>query len=205
MHKLKKPNLSRRSIMKIRVSITVILFLFLSLFTKNYSVIILFIAALIHESGHIIVSNVTNLKMRSMKFDIFGASLITENNMSSYSDEVMVAIAGPLLNFLTSMPLLFIPSVRRSSYCELFLYSSLFLAIINILPIRDFDGGRVFYILLSKAKDPKFAYNCISVSSFFIIFSFWTLSVYLLMRFNFSLSLFIFSESLFFKLFMREK
>ena len=191
--------------MKIRVRFTAILLILSLLLTKSYYIFILLLAAAIHEIGHILMAKLTRVRMSKLELDIFGASLVTQNSISSYSAELKVAIAGPLFNFFSAATVFFFCRFNpQNKYTELFLVSSLFLGIINILPIRSFDGGRIFYIILAEKLGPQKAYSCITISSFLIIFSLWTFSIYLILKFSFSLSLFIFSVSLFLKLFVKE-
>jgi membrane-associated protease RseP (regulator of RpoE activity) len=78
------------------------------------------------------------------------------------------------------------------------------LGILNLLPIREFDGGRILGALLCRVGSQRAAQKTVNALSFFCVFTLWSFSVYLLLRFAASLSLFVFSISLFFKLFIRE-
>ena len=74
-----------------------------------------------------------------------------------------------------------------------------------MLPIRDFDGGRIAYCLLSMGLSPRVADTALSVTSFAILLALWMLSVYMMLQFGASLSLFVFSFSLLCKLFVSKE
>jgi len=161
------------------------------------------LAAAVHESGHIIAARLLRIKFYEMRLGIFGARLNTGAGMYSYKTELLLAAAGPFANFLSllfAFPLLhFFPTA--SDYIKLFLLSSAALGIMNLLPVKSFDGGRIFTCIFSS-KSPLAVEKFLSFLSFLSIFTLWCVSLYLLLRFSTSLSLFIFSVSLFAKIFI---
>ena len=91
----------------------------------------------------------------------------------------------------------------KSEAAELFALASLVLAILNLLPISELDGGRIVYCTLASRFSVECAKRVVDALSFAIIFSLWTLSVYLILRLGASLSLFVFSCFLFGKIFIK--
>ena len=156
------------------------------------------LAATLHELGHIGVAKILHIPFRSLTLTPFGASLIPSGDMGSYTDEALIAAAGPFVNLLSALGLY--PFAKGTDgFLFSFFVSSLFLGLLNLLPISELDGGRILSCWLSRRHDPA---RILVVTSFLIIFILWTLSVYLLLRVGSSLSLFIFSCSLFCKLFV---
>jgi stage IV sporulation protein FB len=136
-----------------------------------------------------------------MKLGIFGATLQTDRALCSYGKEIILAAAGPLTNLLCFA--LCLVSDAKSETAELFKLASLVLAILNLLPISELDGGRIVYCTLASSFSVECAKRVVDALSFAIIFSLWTLSVYLILRLGASLSLFVFSCFLFGKIFIK--
>ena len=192
---MKKPSL------KIRLSFTGALMIVALFLSHSYISIAAILASALHELGHIIAAKFCKIPLKELKLGIFGASLTPANYLFSYKKEIFLALAGPFINLAYSIPLL-IFLTSQNDFFQLFIATSLFLGLLNLLPITDFDGGRILYCLLSYKFSPEAARKAVRFSSFILVFILWTLSVYLLIKLASSLSLFIFSLSLFAKLFL---
>ena len=186
---------------KTRLSISLFgLLMIISLFlTHSYLSLAALAAAFIHELAHIAVARAVGVGLS--RLDIFGASLMMSGELSSYKKEAAVAIAGPLSNLLL-FALLLPFSSEENEYLALFMGASLFLGLLNLLPIKDLDGGRVLFCTLASFFSLNVAQAVLRVLSFLTIFSLWSLSVYLILRLGASLSLFVFSSALFCKTFL---
>ena len=162
------------------------------------------LAAAIHELGHIIAAKLFNIRLCEMNFGLLGARLKTSGSLCSYSQEILLCFFGPLFNFLSAI-IVYVFSKNAgniSEEIEFFILSSLILAILNLLPIRTFDGGRILEAVLLYFMPVEKVFFIINLLSFFIIFSLWCVSVYFLLIYTSSLGLFIFSLSLFVSLFI---
>lgn len=175
----------------------------ISLFlTHSYLSLAALTAAALHECAHILAARALGVSLGGLRLDIFGASLSLKGDLPSYKREAAVALAGPLFNLLSAALLL--PLLPRSSdFLSLFVSASLFLGVLNLLPVKDLDGGRALFCLLASLLTPRAASAVLGLLSFLVILSLWTLSVYLLLRLGASLSLFVFSSALFCKCFLR--
>lgn len=186
--------------MKIRIGFFAIVLAIALIITHSFEALACFLAAFIHELGHIIAARISDVNFREMRLTPFGASLIPSSTMGSFSDEIFICAAGPAINLLCALLVSFIPA--SCDLLDLFILSSLFLGILNLLPISSFDGGRILFSIIEAKSSFLFARKIVYVSSFILIFSLWTLSLYLLIKTASSLSLFVFSCSLFAKLFL---
>ena len=191
----------KKRALKIRLSISGILMVIALITTHSYISLAALLAAAMHELGHVLTAHLLNIPLREMKLGIFGASLSLSDSFLSYKKEIILAAAGPLTNIACVLLSIFLFDIQNDFF-ELFISSSLFLGILNLLPILDFDGGRILLCLLSLKISPDVALRILKISSFILIFTLWALSVYLLLKLSSSLSLFIFSISLFAKLFI---
>ena len=188
--------------LKVKFSFSSIIMIIALILTHSYLSLAAILAAFFHELGHIIAAKICKIPLQELRLGIFGASLTSNPLLCSYKSEVILALAGPLVNLFSVALLLPVYGIFKNEFCSLFIAASLFLGILNLLPIYEFDGGRILYCALSHLHSQKLARQWIFASSFILIFSLWTLSIYLLLRLSSSLSLFIFSLSLFSKIFL---
>lgn len=187
--------------MKIKIGLfTIIMLISLFLFSSVFSFAAL-LAAFIHEAGHIFTAKLLKIELKELSLGLFGAGMTTTTSLLSFNKEILLCFAGPALNlicFIVLLPFGF----SDLSFGNYFLISSLFLGILNLLPISDFDGGRILSAILCKALPQKNVFAIMNLISFLFIFSLWSLSVYLILRVAFSLSLFLFSSAMFVRIFI---
>ncbi|MBQ7375324.1 MAG: hypothetical protein IJW52_00370 [Clostridia bacterium] len=193
--------MKKRQKMKLGISFFSLLMLLSLILTHSYLSLAAIVAAALHECGHIIAAKLCGIPLVDMKLGIFGATLTTDRALCSYGKEILLALAGPATNLLCLALCSLLPI--QCEAIELFCVASCGLAILNLLPIRELDGGRIVYCALASTFSPSLASRVVGALSFGIIFSLWTLSVYLILRLGASLSLFIFSCFLFCKIFIK--
>lgn len=185
--------------MKIKVGFLTVCTLLTYLLSNSLYAATAILAATLHEFGHIGMARACGISFRELCITPFGAALTPTSFMGTYREEMLVAAAGPFVNLLCAA--LIFP-LRHISFFFFFLLSSLFFALLNLLPVSGFDGGRILFCLLCQHFTPEHSTRVLSVSSFLIVFALWSFSVYVMLRVGSSLSLFIFSCSLFLKLFI---
>ena len=175
----------------------------LSLFiTEGWEILFIIFPAILHELGHLIAAKACKVGIREMSVTILGAR-ISLDGYYSYFDEFIISLCGPLVNIIcVILTAIYLRYSKMSNISYLFFSSSLSLALTNLMPIKSFDGGRMLQSILLKKFQISYANIIISATSFVTLFSLWSVSVYFLLRFNTSLSLFIFSISLFSNIFI---
>lgn len=151
-------------------------------------------AALLHEGGHLLAAKCMNIPLRNIRLDFLGARLDVAGRMISYSEEWLLCAAGPITSLLCSA--LAAPLWHVSQYAVIFSCASLILGLLNLLPIRTFDGGRMtecfLLAFLSQETTTKIMRGC----TFLLLFLLWASAIYFLLRANDGLSLLCFSMSL---------
>lgn len=190
--------------MKIKISFFGILMIISLIFTRSYLSLAALLAAFTHEMGHLFAASVCGVPIKELKLDIFGAALTPEKAFYSYKKEIAVASGGPLVNLIFAF-FIIVFCKSRGPFLELFLTASLFLGVLNLLPIRDFDGGRILHCSVSSVLSVRIADRICSVASFVVLLALWMLSVYMMLQFGASLSLFVFSFALLCKIFLLNK
>ena len=192
--------------MKVSVSFFAIMLIFSLALSGAYFALIPLTAAALHELGHIFAARVRGVRLKNFDIGIFGARLTMSGGICSYLDEIIVCAAGPLVNLILAVISLIICNScgRENELVSLFIFSSLSLGMINLLPIKSFDGGRILGAILSYAVDTAVAEKILNLLTFLSLFTLWCISLYLLLRTSASLSLFVFSASLFSSIFVEK-
>ena len=114
--------------------------------TNNvYTFIVFGIVIFSHEMGH---------KLKSFYIAPYGACLNYQEDCFETKDEILIAIAGPMVNLLFSVIIIsfwwIIPVIYSFTYQ--FVFQSMMLGLFNLLPCYPLDGGRVFVGILSKSQ-----------------------------------------------------
>lgn len=187
--------------MKIKIGFFALFTLFAMIATHSLYALGGLLAAFLHELGHIFMAKIFRVRFSSLTLSSLGATLKPQDGMGSYVSEMMIAAAGPAINLLSTAVLLSFDNLA-SPFWNFFMMSSMVLAFLNLLPIRGFDGGRIFLCLLSLTPCRNAAEALLSFLSFLSLFALWSFSVYLLLRVTSSLSLFVFSCSIFMRIFV---
>lgn len=190
--------------MKIGISFFGILTLGSLLLTRSYLALAALLAAAMHESGHLLAARMRSIKIKELRIDVFGALISTRGELSSYLDELILAAGGPAVNLITAL-LLFLTGAVALPFGRLLLISSLFLGLLNLMPVRELDGGRMLRCVLCQRLPLRLCEGICDTLSFCFISVLWLLSVYLLLTRSASLSLFVFSAFLFCRIFLRQK
>ena len=162
--------------------------------------------AVLHETGHMLAAFLLGIPLRSLDIGMFGASLKVRGSLISYPKEFLLCAAGPAMNFLSALAVV-IFSEHRGYYSECgewFVSVSIMLGLLNLIPAEGFDGGRMLSVVLTSMLGPRISARILSVTTFLSIVILWMFSVYLLLRYGTSLSLFVFTLSLFYRLFVEK-
>ena len=158
-------------------------------------------AIIIHEAGHLCAAYLLHMKPSGAAADTIGIRLLFRGAPPPYGKEILLCAAGPLANLLS----LAIGLAAGFPSDNVFLSVSAALALLNLLPIEGFDGGRMVHSTLLLCLPPSRADKVCELLSFFFLFVLWCISVYLMMRVGNQLSLFFFSTAIFFRIFLQKK
>lgn len=144
-------------------------------------------SVLAHEASHLAAAKMCGERVESARLTAFGISL-GFSPPHSYGEEAFVASAGPLASFALAA----LGRARGGAFGgEVFVFS-LFLGLLNLLPLASFDGSRIISALLSFAFGESAARAAASALSYAFLFLAWVVSVYVLFYSgaNFALLLF---------------
>lgn len=158
------------------------------------------LAILIHESGHLLSAVLLGIKPNGVYADTFGIRLLFRGQILSYRKEILLCAAGPFFNLL-SVGIGLLCGLPKDSF---FLSVSTAFAILNLMPVQGFDGGRICFCLLAHFGNAAIACRITDFLSFLFLFALWSVSIYLILRTGNSLSLFFFSTAIFFRIFLQK-
>lgn len=161
------------------------------------------LAAFLHECGHLLAARLLQIPLGQLRMDFLGARMEVVGRLLSYGEEWLLCAAGPLTSLLISA--LAAPLWRISTHAQMFSCASLVLGLLNLLPIRTFDGGRMLEAMLSPLCGARTVRCVMRSCSFLFLFLLWSSAVYFLLRAGDGLSLLAFSMSLLFRFFDGER
>ena len=160
-------------------------------------------AAFLHECGHLLAARLLGIPICGLRPDALGVRLEVSGGLLSYGDEWLLCAAGPMASLLCAAAVAPLWSVGEAF--RIFSAASLVLGLLNLLPICDFDGGRMLRSFCAYAFGPSAARRALAVTSAVFWFLLWAIAVYFLLLAGDGLSLFCFSVGLLWRFFQREE
>lgn len=115
----------------------------LSVFTLE-----LIAAAVIHESGHLIAMKLFGTDIFSVCILPCGVVISSDCTRLSYKKEALTALSGIAANLVTGGAALAVWFIFNDIYSLFFVFCSLFFVIINLIPVKTFDGARALKAIL---------------------------------------------------------
>ena len=156
-------------------------------------------AILLHGAGHMLAAALVGTRFGRLRISATGLRLMTDRSFASYRAEAVTALGGPLLNLVGAWGAHALLGERGAVFVVL----SLYLGLLNLAPIRGFDGARVLSCVLCARHTllpsclPHVAERVIDVLSATLTLLLWLIAVYLLLRRGSALSLYVFCLQLF--------
>ncbi len=125
----------------------------------------------VHELAHIFVAKMCRVEVDGVEILPFGITMrLAKNCITNTYDEIKIALAGPLSNFLIAY---FVYGFYDGMYREYVITASLAMGIFNLLPALPLDGGRILRAFMVKKighiRATSFAISVTNVMAIFII------------------------------------
>ena len=114
-----------------------------------------FLSALVaiqHECAHAFAAAKLGYKLNAIILMPYGAVIDGDLRGISFKDEILVALCGPLCNLITAIFFVALWWIHPALYAftDVACYSSLAIALINLLPAYPLDGGRICKCALAR-------------------------------------------------------
>lgn len=125
---------------------TVTLFLLLS--ARKTWLLLFWLAAMLHELGHLFALRLLRGRVERFCFRLSGAEIRYAVGGLSYVSELLLALAGPAINLLCAAGCALVSQRWPVDWMYQFAGCHLILAFFNLIPALPLDGGRVLQVLL---------------------------------------------------------
>ena len=176
----------------------IVLLLIFVMNSVEYSLIFLGAAA-VHELGHLFAMKLLKIKEPLLSLGITGAQIFADMRFINYRAEILIFAAGIVSNIIfcgVSLALLQLVFDMRIIF---FFFANVFYALINSLPIRGLDGGRILECVLLSFFGPWTAYKAGRVISFVFCMTAVAAAVFLFLRGKGNITLAIIGAAFFFQ------
>lgn len=136
------------------------------------------ITVILHEMGHSFVGRKLGYRLNLITLLPYGAMLSGKNTPYKSSDEIKIAIAGPLVNAILIISNIILCWVFPNYFnlSNYFFASNVYTLLFNMLPVYPLDGGRILVALFStkmsriKAEKKTKTIGYIITTIFFVMF-----------------------------------
>ncbi len=204
---------------RVKVGAGALLMLGSMLISDRAEILLIYIfSATLHECGHLLATRMLGIGVREIRFEFSGVRICTEENLTSYKNELLLAVSGPMVNFICVTVCVAFFSFFGASLNEVteltgiflldgvyshigavgfFAIASLLQGCVNLLPIKTFDGGRITYCALAMLFGERVASRLLDISSAFSAFVLWTVALYLMLKLSAGLGIYVFAACIF--------
>lgn len=183
------------NIFGVKVEITfwfVALITFIISLNAPSNVLITIFSSLLHETGHILMMTSVGNKPQAVKFEITGMNIIRQPDLKiSTKNEILIAIGGPLINFLCFLISVIILCVHNNENILTFGCINLILMTFNLLPVKRLDGGMALFYILSQKYDNNICSKILKITSIFFITIIYLWGFYVFISSGYNISLII--------------
>lgn len=127
---------------KIEIHIWFVLLFAVGLFFDFFqTLVIAYGVTVIHECAHILVAKICNVEIDGVEILPFGITMrVAQSCITDTWDEIKIALAGPLSNFLI---VYFVYGFYNGAYKDYIILTSMAMGVFNLLPALPLDGGRI--------------------------------------------------------------
>ena len=115
------------------------------------------LCALSHELGHSIVAQRQGYRLGKIILMPFGAVVTGNIDGLKFTDQIKIALAGPLLNLSVCVFFIALWWIFPEAYAftDLAVQANLSMALINLIPAYPLDGGRILCATLTEIMGEK--------------------------------------------------
>jgi Peptidase family M50. len=162
--------------------------------------LLLFCAAAIHECGHITAARICGVGFRMRGAGFGGISIEFDCMNLSYQKEIFIALGGAILNLIAATICTILNKVHfHSPLVSFFVICNVTLALINLTPVKFFDGCTILKCILLILFDEPTATKIHSVVTILTSILLWLTAVYVQLVLGGNLSLLLISIYIMFK------
>lgn len=121
------------------------------IFDTTMSVVICFIAIIMHETGHLAALAFYGSFPKKIKLTLFDIAIVDSGKYTrNAKQELVVILAGVTVNFVFAIIFYFIFLCTNMIFFRNMAVSNATLGVFNILPVDSLDGGQALFIILTR-------------------------------------------------------
>ena len=147
--------------MKIRIGIhpAFVLIILIGFFTETlFRMMGVYLCLLIHEAGHAVAAYGFKQKISYIKIMPFGIAMRLTGGRKSEKTDFIISLAGPVFSIIAGL-------LFKNEFLRV---TNITLGIFNLLPVKTLDGGKLYFILLSRILGCIRGYSILKKTSLFI-------------------------------------
>lgn len=133
------------------------------------------LAALLHELGHLFCCLMLKHPPKALKLTCFGPALVYGSHLPSFRQELLILLSGSGANLFWAA-LCFLGR-RWIPGLEIFGGFHLLLGMLNLFPARGLDGGKVLALLLERLLPPPWSGRVFNIIQFVFLALFTSFSI----------------------------
>ncbi len=158
-------------------------FVFLALsfvFDRGVLFLMYALCLILHEGAHAFVAKRRGYEIGRIKLMATGAVLQADSDEFTFSDEILIALSGPLFNLFVALVLICLWWIFPTTYNYTLDLCVINLSIFafNMVPIFPLDGGRILLAFLSKKTERKTAVKICRAVTIILSFALFLLFVF---------------------------
>lgn len=150
--------------------IFIVYVVFLLIVGQTSSVLLYMLVVVLHELSHSFVAQKLGYKLDKLTLMPYGVCLNYKTNIFTAQDEILIALAGPIINFFMAVFCIALwwifPALQPFTY--VFCVCNVVLFVFNLLPCYPLDGGRILTGYLTKKYDRKIALKVTLFFNYFV-------------------------------------
>lgn len=114
--------------------------------TQTDKILLTLVCCALHEMGHLLMMTIFGTSPKEIVVYGGGIRITPDSRLLDRDREIAVLLAGAAVNFILGT------GAYLAQGCTFFSQVNFMLGIMNMLPFRYFDGGRVLSLLLKEGK-----------------------------------------------------
>lgn len=179
---------------------SIVFFVVLAVAGRDFIYFLPFVAALLHELGHLLVMLICGQPVKQITVLPFGIDIKKSTLISSYKADIAVSLAGIVVNILMIALCGILP---ENTAVEFFKQSNVVLFAINVLPIKSLDGGQILEKLLLLTLPPDTVERVMAFCSMVYIILVGSVAIWVLFYSGYNFTLLFMCMYLFAGLFLK--
>jgi Zn-dependent protease len=156
------------------------------------NLLITVISSLLHESGHLAVMIISDVKPKKVRFELTGINIIRSQEVCiSNKNEIFISLGGPCANAIILLLCCIYLSFYNRNFISILACINFILMVFNLLPVKGLDGGNTLYYFLIQKFDISFSSKFVQITSFFFICLIFIWGFYVLISTKYNVSIII--------------